>query len=124
MYACTYRAPAEPTSPRLLGEALRLAREAWDDFFECQRALFAGERNPDYRNDLALDRTLRALGRRPRPPRTKADEAAELLALEVRWYFLSTSRLPNYGQDRDQCRIAELRTYSGVQILDARGKKR
>ena len=68
-----------------------LAQSAWDQFFEDSRAKFTTP-NPDLNRDLALDKTIRALGQRPRLPMT-AEERAELeVRAEVEQVIASSIR--------------------------------
>lgn len=72
--------PARPkqicrvSSKELNDAAIQKAQEIWDTYFNKMMATFH-EPNPDLNRDLALDRTIRALGQRP----LTAQEQANLL---------------------------------------------
>lgn len=51
--------------------AIKKAQQIWDTYFEKMLATF-NEPNPDLNRDLALDRTIRALGQRPLTSREQA----------------------------------------------------
>ena len=75
---------------------LTLAQAAWDQFLE--DALSAiDEPNPDLRHDLALDKTIRALGRRPRGPLTPEEREELTVRHEVEQIITESSRIHNYG---------------------------
>jgi len=62
------------SSKQLNDAAIQKAQEIWDTYFNKMMATFH-EPNPDLNRDLALDRTIRALGQRP----LTAQEQANLL---------------------------------------------
>ena len=76
---------------------LSLAQAAWDQFLEDELAGI-DEPNPDLRRDLALDRTIRALGQRPRGPLTPEEHKALSVRQEVEQLIAASSRLRNHGQ--------------------------
>jgi hypothetical protein len=61
---------------------LALAQAAWDQFFDDVLARLKHP-NPSHCHDVALDRTIRALGRRPRAPMTPQERSDLLLRTEV-----------------------------------------
>lgn len=76
--------------------ALRAAQARWDAHFQAAWSRVKHP-NPEWRKDLALDATLRALGRRPTAPRTEAERKAHALRIEVEEHFQEVSRIPNHG---------------------------
>ncbi len=76
---------------------LALAQAAWDMFYDSALAE-CDDPNPDLRHDRALDRTIRALGRRPRAPLTSEEREALFVQKEVRNLIASASRVRNFGQ--------------------------
>jgi hypothetical protein len=77
---------------------LALAQAAWDQFFEDALGTFH-DPNPDLCMDLALDKTLRALGPRPRPPLTPEEKEDLMIRMEVEQVMAASSVRPNYGNN-------------------------
>jgi len=80
-------------------QEMKAAQERWDRFYRREWSQRNEVENPHLRGDLALDKTLRALGRRPRPPLTSSERSERKLREEVEEYFRETSRVRNHGQD-------------------------
>lgn len=83
-------------SPSLAIPFLRgvvLAQSAWDRFFEDALTQFAHP-NPNLNRDLALDKTIRAMGQRPRQPLT-AEECADLEVRAQIEQLITVSIRPN-----------------------------
>ena len=78
-------------------EELALAQAGWDRFLQDTLAKI-DELNPDLRMDLALDKTIRALGRRPQRPLTWEERQALILKQDVEQLLVQASRPRNYGQ--------------------------
>jgi len=77
---------------------LALRQAAWDLFFEDELAKTSNP-NPELRRDIALDRTLRALGRRPRNPLTQQEREDLMVQLEVEQIIAESSARHNYGRN-------------------------
>ena len=71
---------------------LTLAQAAWDQFFEDVLATF-DDPNPNLCCDLALDKTIRALGHRPRAPLTPEERADIEVRAEVEQLIASASQV-------------------------------
>ena len=82
----------------LVGAELVLAQAAWDQFLQDTLATIKCP-NPDQRRDIALDRTIRALGQRPRAPLSEQQRADLQLRHEVSAIIRESSRIRRYGQD-------------------------
>jgi len=76
---------------------LALAQAAWEQFFEDALAEL-DEPNKNLCHDLALDKTLRALGPRPRGPLTEEEREDLSVQHEVEQLIADASRRPNYGK--------------------------
>ena len=70
---------------------LVLAQAAWDQFFEDALGKF-DHPNPNLCCDLALDKTIRALGHRPRAPLTLEERADIEIRADVDALIASASR--------------------------------
>lgn len=77
---------------------LALAQSAWEQFFEDALAEF-DEPNKNLCHDLALDKTLRALGPRPRGPLMEKEREDLAVQHEVEQLIADSSRRPNYGKE-------------------------
>lgn len=97
--------------------ALVLAQSAWDRFFADVLAKFR-EPNPELCRDLALDKTIRALGHRPRAPLTPEEREELQVRAEVESIIQTASRPRTlapieyldglYGDDKEEYDTPEL----------------
>lgn len=76
---------------------LTLSQAAWDMFFDDAMRDF-NDPNPELCRDLALDKTVRALGQRPRGPLTPAEREDLVVRGEVGLILDENSRKPNIGR--------------------------
>jgi len=74
------------------GTGLVLAQAAWDQFFEDALSKF-DHPNPNLCCDLALDKTIRALGHRPRAPLTPEERADLEVRAEVEQLIAAASEI-------------------------------
>jgi hypothetical protein len=76
---------------------ITLAQRAWDMFLHSALQDF-DDPNPDLRRDLALDRTIRALGQRPTHPPNREDYLAAAVRREIQDIFAEAGRIRSYGR--------------------------
>lgn len=88
---------------------LTLAQSAWDQFFGDVLATFTHP-NPDLNRDLAMDKTLRALGRRPQPPLTEQERSDLEVRSDVE-QIIATASHPNGLRNHE--------LFDGIEPVDA-----
>lgn len=82
--------------PEIASRNWTLAQSKWDQFYEESFYSF-DDLNPELRRDKALNKTIRALGQRPRAPLTQAQREDLKLSREVAWVLEENNRQRNTG---------------------------